>query len=147
MIMNRMILAFVILVASISNAWCQDTVRVERIEFEFDENGAFMDEYPVFEESDTLKESEFERERENGVNRRLTIEPGTSTDIACVTLEPGLNAKVCSMEIFTLSGAKVYAAEIRTGRFRYNLSQLPKGEYIVTLSIDGRKESRKYSRR
>ena len=32
-------------------------------------------------------------------------------------------------------------------RFRYDLSQLSKGEYIVTLSIDGKKESRKYSRR
>ena len=142
---KRLIMAIVVLSACFTTSWCQDTLRVERIEFEFDENGAFMDENPVFEEVDSMVDSDFERESD--VNRRLTIESGTSTDIASVTLESGLNTQKCSMAIFTLSGAKVYAVEIRTGRFRYNLSQLPKGEYIVTLSIDDKRESKKYSRR
>ena len=142
---KRLIMAIVVLFTCFTTSWCQDTLRVERIEFEFDENGAFMDENPVFEEVDSLVDSDFEKESK--VNRRLTIESGTSTDVACVTLEPGLNAKVCSMEIFTLSGAKINAVEIRTDRFRYNLGQLPKGEYIVTLSIDDKRESKKYSRR
>ena len=142
---KRLIMTIVVLSACFSMAWCQDTLWMERIEFEFDENGAFMDENPVFEEVDSMVDSDFERESD--VNRRLTIESGTSTDIASVTLESGLNTQKCSMAIFTLSGAKVYAVEIRTGRFRYNLSKLPKGEYIVTLSIDGKKESRKYSKR
>ena len=104
---KRLIMAIVVLFTCFTTSWCQDTLRVERIEFEFDENGAFMDEFPVFEEVDSMVDSDFERESD--VNRRLTIESGTSTDIASVTLEAGLKAKDCSMTIFSLSGIKVYA--------------------------------------
>ena len=102
---KRLIMAIVVLSACFTTSWCQDTLRVERIEFEFDENGAFMDENPVFEEVDSMVDSDFERESD--VNRRLTIESGTSTDIASVTLESGLNTQKCSMAIFSLSGIKV----------------------------------------
>ena len=38
MSIKRLITAIVVLSACFTTAWCQDTVRVERIEFDFDEN-------------------------------------------------------------------------------------------------------------
>ena len=146
---NRLLLACAVLSASATVAWSQDTLQVERIEFDFDENGAFKDENPIFEQLDSLEESDIELDtpQEEEVNRRLVIETGTSTDIASVSIENSLKPRECTLTVFTISGIKVFSKSFHGNRFRYDLSQLPKGEYIVTLSIDGKKESRKYSRR
>ena len=91
---KRLIMAIVVLFTCFTTSWCQDTLRVERIEFEFDENGAFMDENPVFEEVDSIGQDEqceaemdevFQEGRRWTIISRVFLNPTIGRDIYCTS--------------------------------------------------------------
>ena len=45
------------------------------------------------------------------------------------------------LEVHSLSGVPIFSADITQSRTTFDLSTLPQGIYIVTLTLDGRKEN------
>lgn len=122
--------------------------QIDYITFEYSENGAMVLQEPGTDQ----KDDEFTG---NDANLRkayhisLEKDPSTGlpTNIVHIDTRNLSDRKNCSFAVHTISGAEVMSGKVNNQRKQYDLSKLPSGIYLLTLTINKKKETLKFIRR
>lgn len=122
--------------------------QIDYITFEYSENGAMVLQEPGTDQKD-------DEITGNDVNLRKTYhislekDPATGlpTNIVHIDTRNLSDRKNCSFAVHTISGAEVMSGKVNNQRKQYDLSKLPPGIDILTLTINKKKETLKFIRR
>ena len=152
---NRLLLTFGVICLSTGTSFAQamnddaqDTlvVTMNTLYFEYDENGAVVKEFIDEEELEDEATEELAKRRSAGImedkEEHLLVNNGTSAGVVTVVVDQLADAAECTLEVYSLSGIRMFSADIQQPRTIVNLGQLPKGVYVISLSLDGRKETK-----
>ena len=122
--------------------------QIDYITFEYSENGAMVLQEPGIDQKD-------DEITGNDVNLRKTYhislekDPATGlpTNIVHIDTRNLSGRKNCHFAVHTISGAEVMSGKVNNQRKQYDLSKLPSGIYLLTLTINKKKETLKFIRR
>lgn len=144
----------------------QDSLAVSTILFEYDDSGSIVleeivgekkeaddsDELEALLEKEGLMEQEDKQEQEKALNPRsglgqeehLFISGSGGRTVKVVLYDHEAFAE-CTLRIHTLSGAQVFTAPIEEAISTFSLNQLSPGIYVVSLTVDNERETKKVS--
>lgn len=121
---------------------------IDQIDFYYDESGAIVEAvasttYISDEESLSKKRQAEIANQQQNADRHLNIVRKGGKDIALIRLGKLKEEQPCSLTISSLPGIQIASKELSVEDATFDLSQLAKGTYIITLSFGNNTESRK----
>ena len=144
-----------------SATYAQDSVKVKMICFEYDDSGSVVLEQLVSEKEEQEDIDEFEallnqeeqkEQQQTEQNPRLGL---GQEEHLFINSSDGRTIKVVlynyedyterTLRVHSLSGVSMFSAPIEDALSTFNLNQLPSGIYIVSLTLDGKRETKKFS--
>jgi hypothetical protein len=144
-----------------SATYAQDSVKVKMICFEYDDSGSVVLEQLVSEKEEQEDIDEFEallnqeeqkEQQQTEQNTRLGL---GQEEHLFINSSDGRTIKVVlynyedyterTLRVHSLSGVSMFSASIEDALSTFNLNQLPSGIYIVSLTLDGKRETKKFS--
>ena len=140
-----------------SACYAQDSVKVKMICFEYDDSGSVVLEQLVSEKEEQEDIDEFEallnqEQQQTEQNTRLGL---GQEEHLFINSSDGRTIKVVlynyedyterTLRVHSLSGVSMFSASIEDALSTFNLNQLPSGIYIVSLTLDGKRETKKFS--
>jgi hypothetical protein len=152
--LKKLVLVLGTICLSVGNVAAQDTLTVNMgtLYFEYDENNSIVKEELVVEElEDSLETETLAKRRGAAINmeqeRHLFLSGQSESAMVTAIIDRLADYSERVLEVHSLSGVPIFSADITQSRTTFDLSTLPQGIYIVTLTLDGRKENRKIIRR
>lgn len=144
-----------------SACYAQDSVKVKMICFEYDDSGSVVLEQLVSEKEEQEDIDEFEallNQEEQKEQQQTEQNPrsglGQEEHLFCggsdgrtikVVLYNYENYSERTLLVHSLAGVQMFSAPIEDALSTFNLNQLPSGIYIVSLTLDGKRETKKFS--
>lgn len=128
-----------------------DTISVEKfdyITFEYSENGAVVLQKPGKDKEDD-EIMGIDANLRKAYHISLEKDPVTGLPTNIVHIDTN-NLKIrdnCSFTIHTIAGAEVMNTKVNKQLQKYDLSKLPPGIYLLTLTFNKKKEALKFIRR
>lgn len=146
--MKQKLFIIIILLLQIVRISAQDTIAVSRIDFEYNVNGSLSKMTSICDSIDLQY-------------RKKTKELIKSENLLCANLEiikkqenyrllihnnnlP--SDKKCMLIVSSISGINYYHMVDNLDNMNVDLNSLPKGNYIITLIVDGKSESIKLTK-
>lgn len=119
---------------------------IDQIDFFYDETGAIIE---TVVSSDEETETPMSKRR-NAVSASASESIGGSIDVERkgsnlveIHIDKRSVGLPCSISVHSLSGVQMLRQEIGAEMCRFELNDLPKGTYIISLTINGLVESKK----
>lgn len=128
-------------------AFAQDAVIVNRIVFEYDEGGSLVLETPYSDEAIWIKESGEDINEEETLPSLFSIKKKQSEDVLKIFSSKYAAGTKAHLTIHSIDGIQQYSVDADITEIDFDLSTLRKGTYIITLSFNGKTQSKKYYRR
>ncbi|MBR1668900.1 MAG: T9SS type A sorting domain-containing protein [Bacteroidaceae bacterium] len=145
-------------------SYAQDSLTVNMIRFEYDDSGSIVleeivgekeeaddsDELEALLEQEELTEQEETQEQEKTQGSRAGLGQeehlfigGSEGRIIKVVLNDYEDYTEPTLRVHNLSGVQMFAAPIEEALSTFSLNQLPPGIYVVSLTLNGERETKK----
>ena len=122
--------------------------QIDYITFEYSENGAMVLQEPgTDQKDDEITGNDVNLRKAYHISLEKDPSTGLPTNIVHIDTSNLSDRKNCNFAVHTISGAEVMSGKVNNQRKQYDLSKLPPGIYILTLTINKKKETLKFIRR
>ena len=122
--------------------------QIDYITFEYSENGAMVLQEPgTDQKDDEIMGNDANLRKTYHISLEKAPATGLPTNIVHIDTRDLSDRKNCSFAVHTISGAEVMSGKVNNQRKQYDLSKLPSGIYLLTLTINKKKETLKFIRR
>ena len=122
--------------------------QIDYITFEYSENGAMVLQEPgTDQKDDEITGNDVNLRKAYHISLEKDPSTGLPTNIVHIDTSNLSDRKNCSFAVHTISGAEVMSGKVNNQRKQYDLSKLPSGIYLLTLTINKKKETLKFIRR
>jgi len=122
--------------------------QIDYITFEYSENGAMvLQEVGTDQKDDEIMGNDANLRKTYHISLEKAPATGLPTNIVHIDTRDLSDRKNCSFAVHTISGAEVMSGKVNNQRKQYDLSKLPSGIYLLTLTINKKKETLKFIRR
>ena len=122
--------------------------QIDYITFEYSENGAMVLQEPgTDQKDDEITGNDVNLRKNYHISLEKDPSTGLPTNIVHIDTRNLSERKNCSFAVHTISGAEVMSEKVNNQRKQYDLSKLPPGIYLLTLTINKKKETLKFIRR
>jgi len=122
--------------------------QIDYITFEYSENGAMvLQEAGTDQKDDEIMGNDANLRKTYHISLEKAPATGLPTNIVHIDTRDLSDRKNCSFAVHTISGAEVMSGKVNNQRKQYDLSKLPSGIYLLTLTINKKKETLKFIRR
>ena len=122
--------------------------QIDYITFEYSENGAMVLQEPgTDQKDDEITGNDVNLRKAYHISLEKDPSTGLPTNIVHIDTRNLSGRKNCHFAVHTISGAEVMSGKVNNQRKQYDLSKLPSGIYLLTLTINKKKETFKFIRR
>lgn len=122
--------------------------QIDYITFEYSENGAMVLQEPgTDQKDDEITGNDVNLRKAYHISLEKDPSTGLPTNIVHIDTRNLSGRKNCSFAVHSISGAEVMSGKVNNQRKQYDLSKLPSGIYLLTLTINKKKETLKFIRR
>ena len=120
--------------------------KIAYITFEYSENGAMVLKEPGTNQDDevSLEKETNNRKTRNHISMVPDPVTGLPTNIVNIDLRDQKQSQNTSFSVHTVSGAEVLNTKMSVQHQQYDLSKLPPGIYLLTLTFNKKKETLKF---